>query len=374
MQYTIVNENGVKSLTVFVPDKADFITVTEDAHSRFAEILVGALNDDESIYPLLDAAVTASTFLEPLTDRVSIANGRVYFDGDEVDNSLTKQIVRFISEGVEDWKPLVNFWEKVEQNPQEHSREQLFKFLNANDFSITPDGDIVAYKGMKTTDDPEVFTSTHEGVAYVDGERNEGYIPNYVGAIVTMPRNEVAGNPTVACSAGLHVATHKYASGFGQSVLEVHVNPRDVVSVPHESAEKVRCCRYEVIDVIKVAHKEVVVTPVDEPKIERAAGDDTVSHVAWNAALAESKKRKKGVRKIAESRGWVLVGDEPKDRESWVVPLTDNPPGEKTWAQILFKAQTVKKGPQKVSKQFGYELVGPDKKNRLHYDAINVEA
>lgn len=369
MQYTIVNENGVKSLTVFVPDKGDFITVREDAHTRFPDILTGALNDDESIYALLDAAVTASTFLEPLTDRVSIANGRVYFDGDEVDNALTQQVVRFITEGVDDWKPLVAFWEKVSTNPQEHSREQLFRFLNANDFSITPEGDIVAYKGMKTTDDPDVFTSTHEGVAYVDGERNEGYIPNYVGAIVTMPRNEVAGQPTVACSTGLHVATHNYASGFGKAVLEVHVNPRDVVSVPNNENEKVRCCRYEVIDVISVPHAEAVVETPVEARTEVAASDDTVSESEWADALVESKKRKKGVRKIAEQRGWVLVGDEPKDRESWVVPLAENPPGGHEWNAITLK---VKKGPQKVAPQFGYELVGPDKKNRLHYNRIEA--
>jgi hypothetical protein len=61
------------------------------------------------------------------------------------------------------------------------------------------------------------------------------------------------------CSVGLHVGTYDYASNFTLNVLEVHVNPRDVVSVPTDSNwAKVRCCRYVVIkEVERTLHYSV---------------------------------------------------------------------------------------------------------------------
>jgi hypothetical protein len=42
-------------------------------------------------------------------------------------------------------------------------------------------------------------------------------------------------------------------------MLEVHVNPRDVVSVPTDSNwQKVRCCRYKVVDVIDQPYSTAV--------------------------------------------------------------------------------------------------------------------
>jgi hypothetical protein len=70
-----------------------------------------------------------------------------------------------------------------------------------------------------------------------------------------MPRSEVAHNPRQACEAGLHVGTFNYVGGHTREhVLEVHVNPRDIVSVPTDGGgQKVRVCRYTVA---AVASKE----------------------------------------------------------------------------------------------------------------------
>jgi hypothetical protein len=76
-----------------------------------------------------------------------------------------------------------------------------------------------------------------------------------------MPRSEVEWDPTVGCHRGLHVGTWDYAYGFAQgAVMEVHVNPRDVVSVPTDSdAAKVRCCRYTIVRVIDAPYTAAVV-------------------------------------------------------------------------------------------------------------------
>src|SRR5690606_6818039 len=132
--------------------------------------------------------------------------------------------------------------------PDKRSREQLFTWLQSHEFTITEEGDILGYKGVRLTHDENGFTSISTGTAYVDGKMHTGAIPNPIGAVVSMPRAQVQNDPNVACHVGLHVGDWSYASGFAQgAVLEVHVNPRDVVSIPHDSSQrKMRCCKYKV--------------------------------------------------------------------------------------------------------------------------------
>jgi hypothetical protein len=63
-----------------------------------------------------------------------------------------------------------------------------------------------------------------------------------------MPREEVDEDPNRTCSTGLHVACFDYAKDFGERLIEVKVNPRDVVAVPVDyNGTKLRCCQFEVI-------------------------------------------------------------------------------------------------------------------------------
>jgi hypothetical protein len=130
---------------------------------------------------------------------------------------------------------------------------------------------IVGYKGVKKQQaptDPDLgytnevneYLSIFTGNAIVDGERVSGHVPNKIGSLVEMPRNEVTFDPAVGCSYGLHVGTWDYANNFGRGgVLEVHVNPRDVVSVPTDSSwAKMRVCRYRVVGVTEVPYQSAL--------------------------------------------------------------------------------------------------------------------
>lgn len=249
MQYSLVGtEDGDSNITVFVPGNVP--QVAHSTHPNFQRILAGVLEGDSTVVELFDVAATAGAKFQRLSERVTARHGRLYLDGVEVDNALTTQVLRFLEAGVEDWKPLVLFFENVQANPQEHSREQLYTWLAKRDFTITQDGMIVGYKGVTTVDGG--FKSIHSGTAIVDGVPHSGQIPNHIGAVVEMPRDQVTFDPAVGCHTGLHVGTYRYASDFGRgALLEVHVNPRDVVSVPTDSDfQKVRVCRYVVIDTI----------------------------------------------------------------------------------------------------------------------------
>jgi hypothetical protein len=273
MKYNLVSSGNDSNITIFTAGGEMFTANSE--HPNWEAIVSGVLAGDESVANLFNVVKSIETNFNKVSERVSVLNGRVYFDGEEIDNALSKQILRFMNEGVEDWKPLVAFFEKIATNPLEHSREQLYRWLETHDFTITPDGDIVGYKGVRALSDG-TYTSISQGPAIVDGKPVNGAVPNAIGSVVEMPRSQVAHDPNVACHTGLHVGTWEYARDFAQgAVLEVHVNPRDVVSVPVDChSQKVRTCRYTVVGVLQDNYKTSVLEHDSEDDDE--FDDDTL--------------------------------------------------------------------------------------------------
>jgi len=252
LAYTIVENEDGSSVVVFVPGSTPLVAA--DDHPHYAEIIDGARNGDESIVSLFDISETAAAEFLRISERVTSADGRLYFDGDEVDSSLAEHVVRVMETDGEtsgSFRAILAFFENVQENPNEHSRTMLYDWLRADSFSITEDGLLVGYKGVRRLEDGSLV-SVNTGRAIVDGVVHEGAIPNGLGSIVEMPRSEVQHNPSVGCSVGLHVGTFDYASDWAKgAVLEVHVHPRDVVSVPSDcSAAKLRTCRYRVVGVL----------------------------------------------------------------------------------------------------------------------------
>jgi len=92
----------------------------------------------------------------------------------------------------------------------------LYSFLEHNGHPLTEGGHFIAYRGV-TEDFKDMHTRTFN---------------NSPGSVCEMPREEVDDNPNNTCSTGLHVASFKYASDFGPKVVEVKINPKDVVAVP----------------------------------------------------------------------------------------------------------------------------------------------
>lgn len=289
------SESSEVNLTAFIDGQMYSAT---DSHPNFERIQSMCQSGDESVVALFDVSHTAQERFRRLSERVSIANGKVYFDGEEVDNSLTQQVVRFINDGVEDFEPLILFFEKVQTNPNPHSREQLYRWLADRDFTINPDGNIISYKGVKSVEgsDGVEYFSIHHGTAIVDGQIHNGAIPNPIGAVVEMPRSDVQHDPSRGCHTGLHAGTWNYASGFAEgAVLTVEINPRDVVSVPTDCEDqKMRVCRYTVTgvteqEIASSLHGAVDTDDVDDydeeddeelgPKMDNVEPYQEVSHL-----------------------------------------------------------------------------------------------
>lgn len=228
----VISSEGRSSIALFTDEGAKTIP---DSHPNFAKI-VTALVNNEDITDLLSGEVRR--VVEVLSDRVEIIDGVLHFDGDAIYDALSDTIARYHAEG-RDTANIVRFMERLADNPNPHSREQLFTWSMAADLTINKDGFIVAYKGVD-----ENLCSLTAGKADVNGVEITGIIPYALGSVVTMPRSEVEFNPSRGCSTGLHVGNWSYASSFGPVTLEVLVDPADVVSVPTDcSWQKMRVCR-----------------------------------------------------------------------------------------------------------------------------------
>jgi hypothetical protein len=242
----ISNSEGTSSLTVkFDNEAAQVIT---ESHPNFTVLRDKVLAGEGFIDPaLMDVAKSVEVQFAKVTDRVTVRKNKVFYGQDEVNGSITSAILRGLSEQG-DATPLALFLENLAANPEQQSRENLYEWLEQDDFTITDDGCFIGYKGVREDGDG-IGYSTSRGHAFVNGvEYLNNNIPNKIGDVVEMPRAEVTFDPARSCAAGLHVGTHRYAGSFGNSLMRVKVNPRDVVSVPNGEGEKMRVCRYEVME------------------------------------------------------------------------------------------------------------------------------
>lgn len=271
MQFNLVRRDEGANITVVVDGE---MYVADDQHPLFDEIVEGALAGEKSVVDLFDASRRAAAVLENLSERVQVANSRVYVDQTEVDDVFADLLVDLLDEGDEDNYPAyVNFLEKVYSNTSEGIRENLSRWLKAEQFTILPNGNILGYRGLNSN-----YTSKHAGPGVVNGVRTNGNLDNSVGNVVEIDAALVENNPAVGCASGLHVGTHAYASswaGYGGVVVSVEVDPRHVRSVPYEcDSQKMRVSKYKVLDTVTAKYNGYVNSDYDVDEYDEYDGDD----------------------------------------------------------------------------------------------------
>ncbi len=182
-----------------------------------------------------------------------IHKGCVYADGVVVSGYIGEKLLEFAEESLP-YKPLLELWRRIKDNPSENSKSQLYRFLESCKIPITDEGKFIAYKSVRTN-----MTDHHTG--------NFKYELNKEAS---MDRDFVVDDASYACGPGLHVGSYRYAESFGGSsslILEMEVDPADVVSVPTDhSSQKLRACRITPIAVCQREYKEAVVITNSEPE------------------------------------------------------------------------------------------------------------
>lgn len=246
------DETGVGVTVIFSDSTVQQITNESPLFTQVVAMLTTTPTEDIDeleLQKLLAPGIAIGATLTRLSERVSFDGTNILFDGDALDNSIAQHILRILREGgsSDAYMALVNFMEKLYTNPSESSRNSLYGFIQKHNITIDPDGDFYAYKGVRADG-----TSINSGFGIVNGGAMNGHLPNNPGSILEMPRATVDADVLVGCSTGLHAGSYEYASGFAQGMLLlVKINPRDVVSVPHEFRyAKIRTCRYKVVSQI----------------------------------------------------------------------------------------------------------------------------
>lgn len=210
-------------------------SVINRSDCRFDKVLTAIrLRNFDLILGLVDKP---TQIMEHTKGKFLVRDGIVVIDSEELPAELSDKLLEFVDQGV-DTRPLENFWNNLKRNPSENSRKDLFRFMRANKMPITPSGCFVSYK--KVDKDYYDFY-THK-------------ILNAPGKVIKFERDAVDSNREQTCSYGLHVAAYEYANvhyhGGTGVLLEVEVNPKDVVAVPPDYKEqKMRVCRYRVLGV-----------------------------------------------------------------------------------------------------------------------------
>jgi ribosomal protein S27AE len=218
------------SITAVIAGQA--YTVAND-NPLFGSIKQALQNNEvpQVITELFDRAKAIMSFMR---GEVKVVNNVVYYGDQVVNNVVADRILQFMAEGLPH-EPLVNFLKKLMDNPSRRSLEYLYKFLEHENLPITPEGNFLAYKAVRSD-----WKDKHSGT-----------ILNTVGTTVEVPRNSVDDDPNAGCSYGLHVGSIGYVRSFGSGsdrYLICEVNPADVVSVPHDCGfQKVRTCKYTVL-------------------------------------------------------------------------------------------------------------------------------
>lgn len=281
------------SITIMMNGKQYILT--EDNHQHYTE-LRNALkkNDIPTIERLIDLPKQINHYGD---GKITVVDGVVMYNGDELHNSLTRRLLRQMDEGF-DVTSLLNFLENLMANPSMVARKELYDWLEENNNPITEDGCFIAFKNVQKN--------------YMD--HYTGTIRNAVGDTPKMDRSKVDDDRHNTCSAGLHFASESYlphytGGGDNNRTMILKVNPADVVSIPVDyNHAKGRCWTYEVIgeldsDGFQKFYKTAVhgATPkVHDTEVEEEFEEEEVAPVA--AAPVSTPNRVFIVRSYRDTR------------------------------------------------------------------------
>ena len=181
-----------------------------------------------------------------------------------VPTNLAMRLLDFMSEELP-FAPFANFWRNLQKNPSDNSRTQLYAFLEKHKVPITPDGCFILYKKVHRSSD---------GINLWDKwtfneNTQRGTVRYNPGDIAEQARDTCVEDPDNSCGPGLHSASVGYVESWYRNgvLIEVKINPMDVVSVPHLEIDggKMRVCRMEVLGEVEGMFNGTMYVETPEP-------------------------------------------------------------------------------------------------------------
>ena len=198
------------SLTIVVDGKALTMEKTNPSFNEATKLLAEERFDE--LPDLFDISKAVEKFAD---GNISVSDGEVRYKDEVIHNHVVGRILDFM------------------ENPSRRAVNELYAFLEHKEMPLTPDGNFLAYKGVR-----EDYTDWHSGK-----------FRNQVGDEHEMIRNNVCDDANIGCSHGFHAGSLEYARGYGNGghLMVVEIDPRDVVSVPLDcDQQKLRTAKYKV--------------------------------------------------------------------------------------------------------------------------------
>ena len=230
------------TLTIIIDNGSQILTARSD-HPKWNEIKTAYRNNDtKSIINL----VSLKTVIEQYSvGKLSVTTAGVTYNGRPLHSIDTQRIMAFLKDGLP-YEPIANYMARKMLNPSARAIEEMYKFLENKYMPITPEGMIIAYKGVK--DDYYSVNGNLNTVVIQGIVDAKGRILNKVGETIEIERSSCDDDFRVGCSYGLHAGSLNYALKWSTKVVLVLIDPKDVVSVPSDdNCQKLRCCKYIVI-------------------------------------------------------------------------------------------------------------------------------
>lgn len=264
------------SISFILNDEGTYRNIqVNKADSKYNDLLplIKAKDEEGIINLLIGKRIKFELFIK--------GNFEVTKDTNQIYHRETETLIGpYLSKTILEWselgfpvEPLVNFHLKVMKNPNPDSVEDLYRFLEANSFAITDEGNFIGYKRVTRKEDGNLYDS------------HTRTILNNVGETVTMPREKCNSNRNESCSSGLHVGAFAYVNGFtGNVTVLCEVSPENVVSVPLDyNSQKMRCCEYKVLSIYEEKQEmdtKYYSTHEDYDEIEEDIDLDTMTHIS----------------------------------------------------------------------------------------------
>jgi len=179
---------------------------------------------------------------------LSVTDQGVFYRDQQLVGVDVDRIMGYLREKIS-YDSLANYMVRKLANPSRRAINEMYSFLEHKEMPLTPDGMILAYKGVQK----DFFSVSSGQEPLISGRRNEtGQIFNGVGEVIEMDRSWVDDDFRKHCSGGLHAGSLAYARDWAHRhdgiIILIEIDPAGVVSVPEDcNCAKLRCAKYKVI-------------------------------------------------------------------------------------------------------------------------------
>jgi len=179
---------------------------------------------------------------------LSVTDQGVFYRDQQLVGVDVDRIMGYLREKIS-YESLANYMVRKLANPSRRAINEMYSFLEHKEMPLTPDGTIMAYKGVRK----DFFSVSSGSEPLISGRRNEvGQIFFGVGEVIEMDRSYVDDDFRKHCSNGLHVGSLEYARNWARQhdgiIIVIEIDPAGVVSVPEDcNCSKLRCAKCKVL-------------------------------------------------------------------------------------------------------------------------------